>query len=88
MSDSATARPVPCPRCGTDMRAERTKTAIWVGEELFVVENIPAQLCDACMEQFYDEDATDALRRLTESNFPAEKMAREMTVRVFSLSGG
>ena len=51
------ARPqVPCPRCGGDMREETVKTAIWRDERLFVVEDIPAQVCGSCMEQFYDDE--------------------------------
>jgi YgiT-type zinc finger domain-containing protein len=86
MRDGANSRPVPCPRCGEGMRAALTKTAIWIGEDLFVVKDIPAQLCDSCLEQFYDDDVTEALRRLTEAEFPPEEAEKEITVRVYSLA--
>ncbi len=85
MTDGTNSKPVPCPRCGEGMRAALAKTAIWVDEDLFVVEDIPAQMCDSCMEQFYDEDTTNALRRLTEDKFPSDEVKREITARVFSL---
>jgi hypothetical protein len=39
------------------------------------------------MEQFYDEDVSDALRRLSEAGFPASDAKREIVVPVFSLEG-
>lgn len=63
------------------------KTAIWRGEHLAIVEDIPAHVCGTCMEQFYDEDVSDALRRLSESGFPASDAKREIVVPVFSLEG-
>lgn len=79
--------PVPCPRCGEAMRAATVKTAIWREDCLFLVEDIPAQVCDSCMEQFYDEDTTDALRRLTEEGFSSVEPKSEILVPIFSLEG-
>lgn len=79
--------PIPCPQCGQPMRSDVVKTAIWQGERVFVVENIPAWVCDSCVEQFYDEDTTDALRRLAEDGFPSAEVRREVLVPVFSLEG-
>ncbi len=78
---------VDCPRCGKTMRADIVKTAIWKEDRLFVVEDIPAQVCDACVEQFYDEETTDILRRLTEDGFPAVEARGEILVPVFTLKG-
>ena len=79
--------PSPCPRCEQLLRPARVKTAIWQGERLFVVEDVPAQVCDNCMEQYYDEQVTDTLRRLTEEGFPSINVKREILVPVFSLAG-
>ncbi len=78
---------VECPRCGSGMRPSVVKSAIWIAERLFVVEDIPAQVCDSCVEQFYDEETTDAIRRLTEQGFPSAEAKREILVPVFSLEG-
>ncbi len=75
-----------CPRCGQGMRPGTTKTVVWVEERLFLVEDIPAQICDSCMDQYYDDETTEALRRLTEDRFPAAEMTREVTVPAFSLA--
>lgn len=77
----------PCPRCGEMMRPATVKTAVWLDDRVFVVEDIPAQVCDPCMEQFYDEDTTDALRRLTEDRFSSIEPKREILVPIFSLEG-
>lgn len=77
--------PAPCPRCGSNMRPSLVKTAIWKEDSLYVVEDIPAQVCDGCLEQFYDDEITEALRRLTEDGFPATRTKREILVPVFSL---
>ena len=63
------------------------RTAIWQSDRLAIVEDIPAHVCSTCMEQFYDDDVSDALRRLTEEGFPADAAAKEITVPVFSLEG-
>ena len=39
------------------------------------------------MEQFYDDNVSEALRRLAEEGFPAAKAEREIRVPVFSLGG-
>ncbi len=76
---------VPCPRCGTGMRPGETKTVVWMEDRLFIVEDVPAQVCDSCVEQFYDEETTDAIRRLTEEGFPASELKREVLVPIYSL---
>ena len=77
-----------CPRCEGTARPARVRTAIWRADDsLVVVEDIPARVCDTCMEQFYDEDVSDALRQLMERGFPASEAKNEITVPVFTLEG-
>lgn len=78
-------QPQLCPRCGREMRPEVVKTAMWQGERMFVVEDIPAQVCDACREQFYDEEVTDRLRRFAEEGAPFAELKGEILVPVYSL---
>ena len=85
--DEMKSPPVPCPRCGYAMRAATVKTVIWREERMFLVEEIPAQVCDSCIEQFYDEETSDTLRRLTEEGFSSLVPNREVLVPVFSLEG-
>ena len=69
------------------MRQATVRTAVWRAERVFLVEDIPAQVCDSCMEQFYDEETTETLRRLTENGFSSLEPKREIVVPVFSLDG-
>ena len=77
----------PCPRCGGALAATTLRTTIWQGDRVAIVEDIPAHVCETCLEQFYDDAVSEALRRLSEDGFPAAKADREITVPVFSLSG-
>jgi YgiT-type zinc finger domain-containing protein len=61
------------------------KTAIWQGERLSVVEDVPALVCASCSEQYYDDDVTDALRTLNEEGFPESSADKTIQVSVFSL---
>ena len=69
------------------MSAATVRTTVWHEDRVAIVEDIPAHVCDSCMEQFYDEDVSDALRGLVEQGLPAESAEREITVPVFSLEG-
>lgn len=79
--------PSACPRCGETMAATTVRTMFWRDERPAIVEDIPAHVCSACMEQFYDEDVSDALRRLAEEGFPADAAEKQVVVPVFSLAG-
>ena len=67
------------------MVAKTMRTAIWQGDRVAIVEDIPALVCGKCGEQFYNEPVSDALRRLAEDGFPAHAATSELVVPVFSL---
>ncbi len=70
--EQTTSPGAPCPRCQEPLAAKTVRTTIWQGDRVAIVEDIPAHVCGSCMEQFYDDDVSDALRRLAEEGFPAE----------------
>jgi YgiT-type zinc finger domain-containing protein len=76
-----------CPRCSGALSATTVRTTIWQGDRVAIVEDIPAHVCGECLEQFYDDAVSEALRRLAEDGFPAAQADREITVPVFSLNG-
>jgi YgiT-type zinc finger domain-containing protein len=69
------------------LSATTVRTTIWQGDRVAIVEDIPAHVCGECLEQFYDDAVSEALRRLAEEGFPAAKAEREISVPVFSLTG-
>ena len=87
MSEQTDASGASCPKCGGTLASRSVRTTIWQGERVAIVEDIPAYVCDACLEQFYDDDVSEALRRLAEAGFPKAEAAREIQVPVFSLAG-
>ena len=46
-----------CPICGGELEETEVKEDIWVGEELLVIENVHARICENCGEKIvsYDE---------------------------------
>ncbi len=76
-----------CPGCHEPLVTGTVKTAIWRGDDVALVEDIPALVCGSCREQFYDDDVSDALRQLSENGFPAAEAAKTIPVPVFSLAG-
>jgi YgiT-type zinc finger domain-containing protein len=61
------------------------RSAFWRDDQPAIVEDIPAYVCSNCLEQYYDDDVSEALRRLAEEGFPAEAARRQIVVPVFSL---
>ena len=86
-TDAPAPSQTPCPRCDGAATPTTVRTAIWQGDSVAIVEDIPALVCGSCMEQYYDEDVSDALRQLIERGFPASEAAKQMVVPVFSLLG-
>ena len=76
-----------CPNCNVLLSKDEVKTAIFQGDRLAVIENVPALVCPSCREQFYDDDVSEALRRLGEEGFPDSEADRRIDVPVFSLKG-
>jgi len=87
MTSETPQLPVPCPQCDREMRSALVKSAIWHNERLFVVEDIPAYVCDSCVEQFYDPAATDVLRTWMAEDFASVEAVRELLVPVYSVAG-
>jgi YgiT-type zinc finger domain-containing protein len=69
------------------MVAETVRAVFWQGARPVIVEGIPAHVCRECMEQYYDDAVSDALRRLAEDGFPASAAVRQEQVPVFNLEG-
>jgi YgiT-type zinc finger domain-containing protein len=92
MASSSVTEPDPtlqheCPQCGsTRLRQDFVKSALWHGERLVVVENIPAAVCDACGERFYDDGTVTVLDLMHGGGFPAGGAIGHMHVPVFSFS--
>ena len=77
----------PCPECeSTDTRHAHVRSAFWHDDRLVVVEDVPALVCNACGEQFYDDGAVMLIDRMRQTGFPPEAAIRELRVPVYSCS--
>lgn len=60
-----------CPSCRIGRLGRRSMAYIeWHGKNLLVANRMPAQVCDVCSEQVYDDEAIENLQRLLWSNMP------------------
>ena len=83
--DSGQQSQVSCTNCGSaNVSASRVRSAFWQDDRLVVVEGIPALVCGACAEQFYDDTTVVGLDLLRGEGFPAKKAHAELRVPVFS----
>jgi len=62
------------------------RSAFWHNDRLVVIEDVPALVCNACGEQFYDDAAVRMIDRMRQNGFPPEDAVRELRVAVFSCS--
>jgi YgiT-type zinc finger domain-containing protein len=86
--DAATQQlSAPCPVCeSTNTRHGRVRSAFWHNDRLVVIEDVPALVCNACGEQFYDDATVHMIDRMRQNGFPPEDAVRELRVPVFSCS--
>ncbi len=75
-----------CTQCGrASLRATMVRSAFWQGERLVVIEDIPAMVCEACQERFYDDATVMLLDFKRGEGFRPEDAVAELRVPVFSL---
>ncbi|MEZ5287826.1 MAG: YgiT-type zinc finger protein [Vicinamibacterales bacterium] len=72
-------------RCGGALARAEVRTVLWRTEVPTIVEDIPALACAACVEQFYDDAVSDALRRIAEAPPAPTRRSASCEVPVFSL---
>ncbi|MEQ9449582.1 MAG: YgiT-type zinc finger protein [Rhodospirillaceae bacterium] len=79
------AAPMACIECGKPTAPAAINVTMWTDSGLVVIENVPAFICSACEEQFYDENTGAKILELANKGFPREKMVREISVPVYSI---
>ena len=76
---------ITCTNCGSaDVHTGQVRSAFWHDDRLVVVEDIPALVCGACAQQFYDDATVVGLDLLRGDGFPVENARAELRVPVFS----
>jgi YgiT-type zinc finger domain-containing protein len=76
-----------CPQCGArQLQQDLVKSAFWHDERLVVVDDIPAVVCEACGERFYDDTTITLLDLMQGDGFPSAQASGHLHVPVFSFS--
>ncbi|MBI3738397.1 MAG: YgiT-type zinc finger protein [Chloroflexi bacterium] len=69
MSDNTLPEPIPCNECQAGVMRVRFITYFtWLDEELVMVPNFPAWICDVCGRREYDEKSISWLTMLLNPN--------------------
>jgi len=75
-----------CTECGAfALQAKTVRSAFWQDERLVVIDGIPALVCEACQERFYDDATVMLLDLKRGEGFRPEDAVAEMLVPVFTL---
>ena len=75
-----------CAYCGGSTHEGKVKTCLWEDRGVFIIEDIPARVCEKCFEQFYEEGTVMQIERLRRDGFPRRKAKKVIEVPVFSLA--
>jgi YgiT-type zinc finger domain-containing protein len=74
-----------CFLCGSGTIKKYITAENWWGEQLTLIENVPAWVCENCGEQYFDAEVIEELDRLKESPSKAE---RTILVPIFKFPRG
>jgi len=73
-----------CPACGGAVTAAIVSTALWEGDSLSVVRDVPALVCGACHEHFFADATVMRLDLMRAGGFALVPVVAQMTVPVFT----
>ncbi len=71
-----------CLVCHSEMVDKRVTVDLRIGDELLIVEEVPATVCDRCGERVFTPEITRRLQTLAKQR---KKPPRTVSVPVFSL---
>jgi len=55
-----------CDLCGGELKPGTTRLEIWRGEELLVISDVPADVCQQCNEAYISADVSERLDHFLE----------------------
>ncbi len=71
-----------CDFCEGQTRTRRVKKHHWFGGRLYVVENVPSQVCGECGQRYFHASTLDAIDLLLANDPPVKQ---ELKVEVVSM---
>ncbi|WP_456473683.1 type II toxin-antitoxin system MqsA family antitoxin [Candidatus Pyrohabitans sp.] len=62
-----------CAICGGRLKEDRVKVELWVKDELIVIEDVPARVCEACGEKYFSAEVSKTIDYLISARPKAKK---------------
>lgn len=62
-----------CEFCGGETTRKRVRKVHWYQHQLYIVDDVEAEVCRECGERYYHATALDAIDQLLESGQPIVK---------------
>ncbi len=72
-----------CEFCGGETAARKVKKQHWLGGQLYIVENVAAEVCTQCGERYFHATVLDGLDTLLKAAHPVKE---HLSVEVVSLA--
>jgi len=71
-----------CAICGGDLKKARVKLDLWTNDELTIIEDVPAEVCQQCGEKYLSSETTKKIDKLI---MDRPKSTKKLEVPVLSL---
>lgn len=62
-----------CEFCSNETVEKKVKRLHWHNKKLYIVENVPAQVCRACGERYFHATDLDEIDRMIETGFAVKE---------------
>jgi len=74
-----------CTSCaGGRLARDNVRTALWQGDDLVIVEGIPALVCQSCGERYFEDETAMALDFMRGGGLEEGTAIRRVSVPVFA----
>ena len=70
-----------CTLCNGDLKKDNIKLDLWVDDELVIVEDIPADVCDQCNEKYVSAEVSKEIDKLLKNRSNAKKKIEVLVLK-------
>ncbi len=84
MVQQITAPDGACPACGGAVARARVSTAFWEDEDLAVIRDVPALVCQSCRERYFEDDTVMRLDLMRARGFAGQGAVMRLSVPVYA----
>lgn len=62
-----------CEFCGTQTVKRKVRRMHWLNGQLYIVENVPAEVCPECGERYFHATVLDEIDAMLAADHPVQK---------------